>query len=128
MAIEFAFILPILIVILAGMIQFGLAFFLQNNMVNAAREAARQLAVGDATVAGASPTAEAVATGYLAGWGGMTFTVTACDPDNAGANCAVGTDDVAVEITVPRSQVAVADILGIFGSGTMKAKVAMRKE
>ena len=38
--------LPVLLMILAGIIQFGAVFFLQNNMANAAREAARALAVG----------------------------------------------------------------------------------
>ena len=45
-AVEFAFVLPVLLMIVAGIIQFGAIFFLQNNMANAAREAARALAVG----------------------------------------------------------------------------------
>ena len=45
-AVEFAFVLPVLLMIIAGIMQFGAIFFLQNNMANAAREAARALAVG----------------------------------------------------------------------------------
>ena len=51
-AIEFAFIVPVLIILLAGIIQFGYALFIQNNMTNAAREGARSLAVGAVTASG----------------------------------------------------------------------------
>ena len=133
-AVEFAFVLPVLIVVLLGIVQFGMAFFLQNNMVNAAREAARKLAVGTVNIAGSSScpgadgSAQKLACDYLSGWGGMTFTVTACDPDNPDATLCPGADDVTVEITVPRSQVALGDILGLFESGTIEARVTIHHE
>ena len=43
--IEFAFILPFLLVIVGGIIDFGLAFFIGQVIVNAAREGARAGAV-----------------------------------------------------------------------------------
>ncbi len=39
--VEFAIIFPVLIILLFGMIDFGRAFFLRNNLVAAAREGAR---------------------------------------------------------------------------------------
>ncbi len=77
-AMEFALVLPVLSILLLESIQFGFAFFVQNNMTNAAREGARALAVGSVTVGGASScpaasgTAEDVACGFLAELGGMT--------------------------------------------------------
>ena len=43
--IEFAFILPFLLVIVGGIVDFGLAFFVGQVIVNAAREGARAGAV-----------------------------------------------------------------------------------
>ena len=133
-AMEFALVLPILGFLLLESIQFGYAFFIQNNMTNAAREAVRASAVGSATIGGAtscpaaSGTTEGIACGFLAELGGMTFTLAACDPDNPDATLCPGADDVTVRVTIPRSQLALADILGLFDSGTMDAQVTMRKE
>ncbi len=126
--------MPVLLVILFGIIQFGLAFYLQNNMVNAAREAARKLAVGEVTVGGATScpgtanSAEEAVCDYLDGWGGMTFTLLACDPANVNPTWCPGATDVTVRVTVSRADVAIADFLGLFTSGEVSASVTMRKE
>ncbi len=133
-ALEFALVLPIFGFLLLESIQFGYALFVQNNMTNAAREAARATAVESAFIGGAtscpatSGTAEGIACGFLAELGGMTFTLAACDPDNPDATLCPGAGDVTVRVTIPRSQLALADILGLFDSGTMDAQVTMRKE
>ncbi len=133
-AIEFALLLSVLSVLLLESANFGFAFFVQNNMTNAAREGSRALAVGSVTVGGAtscpaaSGTAEDVACGFLAELGGMTFTLAACDPDNPDATLCPETEDVAMKVTIPRTQLALADILGLFNSGTMEVQVKMRKE
>ena len=81
-AVEFALILPLLMVILFGTIDWGWYFFVQQIVNNAAREGAR---VGSLTVPGtsgaaatASAQAEAQATTYLtaAGLDGGKATVT----------------------------------------------------
>ena len=131
---EFALVLPILSVLLLESIQFGYAFFVQNNMANAAREAVRASVVGSATIGGAtscpaaSGTTEGIACGFLAELGGMTFTLAACGPDNPDATLCPGVDDVTVRVTIPRTQLALADILGLFDSGTIDAQVTMRNE
>ncbi len=133
-AVEMALVAPVLIIILLGIVQFGTAFFLQNNMVNAAREAARRMAVGEATVSATTAcpneagSAQRVACDYLSGWGGMTFTVTACDPDNPNATLCPGARDVSVVISVPRSQVALGDILGLFETGELEPFATLRQE
>ena len=45
-AVEFALLLPLLVLLLFGMIEFGLAFNTRIQATNAAREAARQAVVG----------------------------------------------------------------------------------
>jgi Flp pilus assembly protein TadG len=120
-AVEFALVLPLLVGVLFGIIQFGALFFLHNNMVNAAREAARKMAVGEATT---NAQAQTVATTYLASWG-LTFTATA-----TGAGAVAGTDQV-VTITVPMKSASLIDVIGLFSPSSnplLRATVTMRKE
>lgn len=53
-AVEFALVVPILIVLLLGIIEFGLAFSAQLQVTNAAREAARVMAIQNSTSAASS--------------------------------------------------------------------------
>ena len=46
-AVEFALVLPLLIALLFGILQFGWYFFVANNASSAAREGARRVVVGD---------------------------------------------------------------------------------
>jgi Flp pilus assembly protein TadG len=46
-AVEFALVLPVLITLLFGIIQFGWYFFVANSASSSAREAARRVVVGD---------------------------------------------------------------------------------
>ncbi len=136
-AIEFALVAPILLIILLGIIQFGFAFFIQINMTNAAREGARVLAVGEAVVGtttddaicpATAGTAQFVTCSRLAETGALGFTLAACDPDNPNATLCPGAAEVAVRVTIPRTAIALVDILGLFASGTMEARVTMRQE
>ncbi|MDP7549391.1 MAG: pilus assembly protein [Alphaproteobacteria bacterium] len=134
-AIEFALVAPVLLTILFGIMQFGFYFYAQASVNNAVREAARQLAVGSATVGGtascstaADGTAEAVACNNLTGLNLEDVTVTACDPDNVDEALCSGADDVAVKVSIPRSSIAFVDILGLFDDGDLEAQVIMRKE
>ena len=49
-AVEFALIVPILLILIVGLLQYGLYFWSAQGGANAAREAARRAAVGDATL------------------------------------------------------------------------------
>lgn len=133
-AAEFALVVPVFMLMLFGITAFASTLFIENNMVNAARESVRQIAVLDVPFAGADVqcdstqaqtvgTAEYVACTYLTFWG-TDFTVNASD------NCpGIGGDVRAtVQITLDASQAAVMDVFGFFNGKTLSANVSMRKE
>jgi hypothetical protein len=59
-----ALVLPLLLLLLFGTVQYGVMFFAYNNMNNAAREGARAFAVGDVN----EPGAETLSRNFLLGW------------------------------------------------------------
>ena len=133
--VEMAIVTPMLIFLFGGIISFGLLFFLHNNMINAARDAARRLAVGEVTVGGSTDctgppagSAEELACDQLSAWASLDFTLAVCSPDVPGPNCVAGSNDVAVEITIPLSEAVLMDVLGLFDSGNITARVIMRDE
>jgi Flp pilus assembly pilin Flp len=80
-AVEFALLLPLLVLLLFGMIEFGLAFNTRIQATNAAREAARQAVVG------------------IDNWsdvGGLTFWQLVRQDAGVGSisNCVLATDNV----------------------------------
>ena len=121
-SVEFVLVLPVLMLFLFGIIQFGSVLYLQSNMANAAREAARSMSVGESAIATQSPpeagSAEDLALNHLTDWS-LTFTVVATEPD---------ADSVSVQVSVPASAAAFGDIFGIWGTSTLTATVTMRKE
>jgi Flp pilus assembly pilin Flp len=118
-AVEFAFIVPILVLLLTGIIQFGAVLFIQHNMGEIARESARRVAVGAMT----KTEAEQFVDDHLVNWG-ATFDVAITVPDPADP-----TDtDVDVVITAPMSEVAFIDILGVFEGRTLRSASTMRVE
>ena len=133
-AAEFALVVPVFMLLLFGVTAFASTLFIENNMVNAARESVRQIAVLDVPFAGADVqcdsaqaqtvgTAEYVACTYLTFWG-TDFTVNASD------NCPGVAGDVraTVQITLDASQAAIMDVFGFFNDKTISANVSMRKE
>ncbi len=118
-AVEFAFIVPILVLMLTGIIQFGSVLFIQHNMGEVARESARRVAVGAMT----ETQAEQFVDDTLVNWG-VTFDVDVTVPD---PNVPTETD-VDVVITAPMSEVAFIDILGVFEGRTLRAASTMRVE
>ena len=102
----------VFITILTGLISFGSLFFIQGSMGDAARDTVRRMATGQLT----DGEAETYAQGGLVNWG-MTYDVQAIND---------GTD-AKLTITVPMSDAALIDFLGIF-SGTLSATVTMPVE
>ncbi len=130
-ATEFVLVLPVFILCLFSIIAFATVLFMENNMINAAREAVREMAVTEApfspgTVrcdseeAAILDSAEYVACTYLTFWG-TDFLVDASDECPAD-------DKATVRITVDASQAALMDIFGFFQGKTLTAEVTMRKE
>ena len=110
-AVEFAFVLPILSILLTGIIQMGLVFFVQNDMTRVGQETARLVALGELTTV----EGQTYANDRLLTWG-MVYTI----------NVQQQVDDIVVDIAVPLSDVAIIDFLGLFGSGDLASQSSMR--
>ena len=112
-----ALVLPMLLLLSLGIIEFGSIFFLRSNMLFAASEAARSYAIGEVDSAGAHQMTQDRLTGFK-----VNFQV-AVSPDNS-------TDrDCWVEVTVPMSEASMSDPLRIFSPGRqLRARVHMRRE
>ncbi len=119
-AVEFAFIVPILVLMLTGIIQFGAVLFIQHNMGEIARESARRVAVGAMT----QTQAEQFVDDNLVNWGATFDVAVTVVPDPTDPT----ESDVDVVITAPMSEVAFIDILGVFEGRTLRAASTMRVE
>ncbi len=117
-AVEFAFIVPILLLLFSGIVQFGAIMFLENHMTNVARETSRRIAVGELAQADAEGSAQQA----LVNWG-VTYDVDVVSVDVGGGN-----QDIAVAISLPMAEAALMDVLGVFQSGNLTAAVTMRQE
>ena len=117
-AVEFAFIMPILLLMFSGILQFGSVMFLENHMTNVAREASRRVAVGELTEADAATMVQ----GALVNWG-VTYQVSIATVDAGDGN-----QDVTVAISLPLSDAALMDVLGLFETGNLSTSVSMRME
>ena len=117
-AVEFAFILPILLLLFSGIVQFGSIMFLENHMTNVARETSRRVAVGELAQADAAGSAQQA----LVNWG-VTYDVSVATIDVGGGN-----QDITVTISLPMAEAALMDVLGVFQSGNLTAAVTMRQE
>jgi Flp pilus assembly protein TadG len=105
-AVEFALLLPMLLLIVFGLIDFGRALNAQITLTQAAREGARLAALGESNVVSAT---QAAATGLSP----VTVTVTACPPGaGAGVNAIVRVSYTFSFIT------PINAIVGMFGSST----------
>jgi Flp pilus assembly protein TadG len=117
-AVEFAFIMPILLVMFSGILQFGSVMFLENHMTNVAREASRRVAVGELTETDAATMVQ----GALVNWG-VTYEVSVATVDADDGN-----QDITVAISLPLSDAALIDVLGLFDTGNLSTSVTMRME
>ena len=140
-SVEFVVVLPLFILFTFGIIGFSAISFAHNNMVNAAREAARRLSVADGvdcsgalgacdglsrvcgTVDIVAGTGEEVACNYLAGWS-LSWTVTATEIVN---DACESTMQVAIETNA--EDAFIIDFMGFFAPADLLAvEVSMRKE
>jgi len=117
--VEAAFVIPVLMAVTIGGIEFGTLLHLRQSMLHAARESARVLAIesGNATQA------ETVALDLLPSehlpW---IIELTAPAPDAVDR-------DVVSTISIPMSEISMADFFGIFGPDDhLSVSVTMRSE
>jgi len=113
-AVEFALVAPVLILFLLGIIQIGSAYFVQNSMLNTARELARRLATEQVTTADAESWA-------LERLPRLTQRyVVAVTPPQPGTPNA---DAFRVVISMPLGDAVLVDPLGLFTEGNLQADV-----
>ena len=136
-SIEFTIIVFPMLIIFFGMIQFGSLFYYYNQMQNAARDAARRMAVDDdilpinpaaeAAIACSTTPAAGSAEAYACGLLRVPaeVSVTACHRGDP-----VDTErfDAEVVLTAPMDDVALVDLLGIMEGKTLTASAIMRVE
>lgn len=113
---ELALVLPIFILLLLGIMEFSSVFFVRHAMLNAAREAARSLAIQEFNAA----QSEQLALDLLSGTS-LNYTV------SSSGDTATGVERW-VQVSVPTSQAALGDPLGFFGSADLQVRVTMRRE
>ncbi len=113
---EFAFVAPLLVLLFAGIVQFGMVLLLRNNMQDTAQDAARRMAVGQFT-------SESQVTSFV-----NDTLITWATPTVAATWPASGETDVSVTISVSLAEAVPFDLLGLFEDHTMPATVSMRHE
>jgi hypothetical protein len=122
-AVEFAVVLPVLLLLLFGIVQFGMVFVVHNAMTYAAQQGARVAAVqGDA--AGRQAAVAALQPWYDMFEGEAAWTVTVLDCSTA-ALCP-SADDSAVTIEIPMTSASLVDALGLMAGHTMTANAVWR--
>jgi len=122
-AVEFAFVLPVILVLITGIINVGVLMLTQSDMVRVAQDAARALALAQMT----EQETKTYVQDKLGRLGeNLDVAVTLPDPD-------AGETDVAVTISVPMADVVPIDIIGmknlnIFKKGALQTQITMRQE
>lgn len=126
-ALEFALVLPIFLLALMGILEFGRAVMVKQIITNAAREGARK-----AILPGAQNTSVTTLVGnYLDGAGINAPSRTVTIKDAAGNDLdifnAPSKSPIHVKVTVPFSEVSLG-LTAWLGNNTLSATVIMRKE
>jgi Flp pilus assembly protein TadG len=124
MAVEFALLLPMLVTLVAGTIDFGFALYSQEVITNASREAARAgIVIGDPRPTAGEITN--VALTYLTNFG---VSCTASCVSVTGAQGGSG-DDLTVGVDLPYRYVMLPGFIeGFVGDITLRATTTMKHE
>lgn len=119
-AVEFGLVLPILMMLVMGVIEFGLIMYTMNTSEHAARSVARQLATNRLTSDQASDKAKA----QLPQWAKSSATV-----EVSQSTPGLPTSNVfTVKITIPAAKASITNFLGWAYSGNLESKVALQQE
>lgn len=125
--VEFAIVLPLLLLLLLGIIEMGRAIMLNQIATNAAREGARQAVVPGATSANVT----AAVNGYLDSAGvkpeGRTVAVTNAGGAAQSVENIPSKSSVSIQISFPYGT-NTWGVTNILGGRTLSNKVTMRRE
>lgn len=123
-AVEFALVLPVLLLLILGMVEFGTLFYRQAIVSWSSREAAR-LGIVQAVPKPTAGEVEAMAAAVLAqaGLGAAPVTITV-----TGAGGAFGTDLIVLVESPYRFQFVSALVPGMRAAVTLRGKTVMRNE
>jgi Flp pilus assembly protein TadG len=116
-AVEFAMVVPLLVAMLMGTIQYGSIFLVQMRMNDTARDTARRLAVGDLHT---QREGEEFARAQLSDWP-AAFHVVADLPKPPDR-------DIAVTITVSMTDAAILNFVSVGLEGDMRSEIHMMME
>ena len=120
-AVEFALVMPILLMLVLGIIDFGYLINRSSMVTNAARDGARE-----ASLNGTTATIQAAAQGSLDGVPGATVTVTCTKPD--GAACGTYDTDATssgiAEVTIDYTHEMITPISMFFGDSIDVSRTA----
>lgn len=111
-AVEFALILPILLLLIGGIVDFGRAMFTQVIVTNSAREGARAAVVG-VNSAGLQARAKAAAGPYSTSAGLVVSPIETC-PSAPGP-----TDNASVTVTMSFDWILLGPALAVVGSSSV---------
>ena len=118
--VETAITLPVFLLILLGIIEFGATFFARHNMVHAARVGARHLSLGAGTEADSEQAARDLLTSMGIIFPSLSVSVTGpTGPDDHDCTCTV---------SVLASEASLGDPLSLMGSDVITVRVVMRDE
>lgn len=115
-AVEFAFVVPLLLLILLGIVEFGRAYNVQISLTHAARETARTMAIKTVSATETDPWAAAVAAGKAAAPALDGTKMTFAKP----ATCSV---DPTIDVVITYDY---GTLTGVVGAMTLRGKAAMQ--
>jgi len=121
-------VLPILLALAFGTIEFGYFFFVKHNIQAAAREGARAAIVPGATAQKVSDAVSEVLT--AAGLNGVTYTTTVTDANDIPINVATAPAGTSVKVSVSMNwgEVGVSPLGVLASDRTVRGATVMRKE
>jgi Flp pilus assembly protein TadG len=134
--VEFTILVPIFLLLLFGVIEWGNIFYVQSNMATAARMAARAVAVGSVAYSSSASTMTTAAIGVACGstspLSGSPYTYTFKLTYNQGCtngNVSQGFGTVTMNIKTPMAPVSLINYLGTIAStATITAQATMQQE
>ncbi len=119
-AVEFAIVLPVFVLLVFGMIEYGRMVMVQQVITNASREGARQAVLDGAT----SAAVQTAVTSYLTG-ASVSGSSTTVSPNPSGAAAGV---PITVTVSIPFTAVSWLPSPMYLGGKTLSATTTMRRE